>query len=283
MVEIRAVDGSPGRLGEVAAFLRGTWPRTTRLTPAYLDWLYNRAPDGAALANNLYRDGRLVAHLAALPIRALYHGRETRGVLTVNIASHPDIRGTGLFTRLATESYERAAATGYAFHIAIPNAQSTPLYTGRLGNQLLGPLDVKLGVGPVAPRREVEGLQFARLWTPEALAWRLAPPNRPYRVQYRNGCGCLYAATGRFGIYVEVGSFARELLPAGLPELAAPHPVRLWIGADRSRDWSRSAYVDIPLRLRPSPLNFICRDLTGKGRLLDPARVRLDVLDFDAY
>jgi hypothetical protein len=31
------------------------------------------------------------------------------------------------------------------------------------------------------------------------------------------------------------------------------------------------------------PLNLIFLDLTGRGRRLDPERVKFDALDFDAY
>jgi hypothetical protein len=35
--------------------------------------------------------------------------------------------------------------------------------------------------------------------------------------------------------------------------------------------------------LRPAPLNFVFRDLSGRERRIDPARLRYSALDFDAY
>jgi len=42
-------------------------------------------------------------------------------------------------------------------------------------------------------------------------------------------------------------------------------------------------YFDVPARLRPSPLNLLWYDLTGQDRRHDPAKVRYEVFDFDAY
>jgi hypothetical protein len=102
-------------------------------------------------------------------------------------------------------------------------------------------------------------------------------------VQYRGEFGHLYAPTGKLGVFVEIGMFERRMLPEGLPTLEAPHPFRLWIGVDPSRKWRRSLYFNLPVRFRPSPLNLLFYDLTDQKRVFDPARVRYDVFDFDAY
>ena len=56
---------------------------------------------------------------------------------------------------------------------------------------------------------------------------------------------------------------------------------KIWIGLDPAMRWGGAAYLNIPLRFRPSPLNLIFKDLTGQGRVLDPARMRFDAMDFD--
>jgi hypothetical protein len=37
------------------------------------------------------------------------------------------------------------------------------------------------------------------------------------------------------------------------------------------------------VRLRPAPLHFAFRDLLGSDRRPDPAALRIQALDFDAY
>ena len=60
-------------------------------------------------------------------------------------------------------------------------------------------------------------------------------------------------------------------------------PLRLWVGLDARAQWWRSAYVDLPMKLRPSPLYLIFLDLTDQGRTIEPARVRWRALDFDTF
>ena len=57
---------------------------------------------------------------------------------------------------------------------------------------------------------------------------------------------------------------------------------RFLIGLDERR-WARSLYLDLPERAKPSPLNFVFSDLTGRQRSPDAATARLSLLDFDAY
>jgi hypothetical protein len=151
------------------------------------------------------------------------------------------------------------------------------------GYQNLGPLAVKLGVGRVPPGRDDADLELVRVWKPDTVAWRLQHPAQPYRVRRRDGRAHLYAPTGRFGIWVEIGSFPSAWIPESTPAFRPANPLRLWIGADPTRDFARSLYVDVPLRLRPSPLYMLFGDLTGRDRRIDPARFRYDVFDFDAY
>jgi len=48
-------------------------------------------------------------------------------------------------------------------------------------------------------------------------------------------------------------------------------------------DWSASAFLPIPMRLRPSPLNLVYKDLTGGSFVPDADRIVFRSLDFDAF
>ncbi|HYO58518.1 hypothetical protein, partial [Archangium sp.] len=123
------------------------------------------------------------------------------------------------------------------------------------------------------------------LWDRELLAWRLANPSRAYRLRQRGESVRVEAPTGKAGIQAILGDFPRPLCPTSLEHTApfSPNPVRLWLGIDPSRRFQRSLYPPIPERLRPSPLNLIYRDLSGKRPSLDVSRLRFRALDFDAY
>jgi GNAT superfamily N-acetyltransferase len=276
------IDPSPEGLASLQKLLRLGFPQASHLTAAYLDWAYLQNPSGRALGCNAYAGAEPVAHLAMQPFEAEIEGRRQRGVMAHNLVTHPAHRGRGLFTRIAEQSLRAATESGFDFAMAIVNQNSTPGFVRKLGYQLVCPLDARLGIG-TAPDGEGCEPQYRRLWSRETLAWRLGPPHRPYRVRPSDGCRTVFADTGSFGIQVQLGRFPAELLPGDLPALGGGNPVRLWIGLDPGRRGSRSAYVNLPLRLRPSPLNFVFLDLTGQGRTLDPNRIAFRAVDFDAY
>ena len=140
---------------------------------------------------------------------------------------------------------------------------------------------MKIGVGPVPPSRMDASTELYRNWDAGGIAWRLQHPAEPYRVSYRGDVGHLFGL--RQAGHLGSGAFPRSLLPDSLAPLRTPSPLRLYIGADKTRDWSRSAYVDVPHRFRPSPLIMLFHDLTEQKRRFHPDRARYDLFDFDAY
>lgn len=281
--DIRPYDPSPEGLDELASLLRAALPRATYFDRAYLDWTYRGNPDGPAIALNAYA-GRLVAHFAATAFRARHHGVEELGVQPQHAVTDPGHRGRGLFVSLVGMVLERAAAAGYRFAVMPANAASFPLFVQRLGFRPVRPLDVRVGVGPLPqPRDEpAVGLDFERVWSAEALAWRLARPDLPYRALRGRDRARIFS-TSVAGIPVELGSYPLAHVPESLPAASPWHPLRAWIGLDPRRRWWGRPFVNVPLRLRPAPLHLVFRDLTDAGRRLDPDRVRADMLDYDQF
>jgi hypothetical protein len=216
-----------------------------------------------------------------IPIRARLFGRVENGVWPFQLATHPGHRLQGLFSAFVEESFGICRERGYTFFAGVGNQNSTPIFVKKWGYQNIRQLDVKLGLGLPPRSGDDAALELVRLWDRDTIAWRLGHPPEPYRVVARRGRGHLFARGPR-GIPVQVGEFPADLLPE-LPRLRRPRPLRLWIGADPTRDWSRTTFRDVPKRLWPSPLHLLFYDLTGEKRRLDPARVRYEVFDFDAY
>ena len=281
--DIRQLEHSNADLAEVQALLRQAFPDAHHLDQDYLQWSYLDNPEGRALGFNAYHEKTLAAHYVTQPLRAQLTEGEERGLLSLHTATHPRYQGQGLFTQLARRTFEEARSLGFEFVVGVANAASTPGFVRKLGFQLVAPLDVRIGLGP--PRFGSSGTAtnpcFAASWSPERLSWRCACPARLYSALPGGQHTALYAPTGRAGILAELGSFQSDHVPLGLARTTGWNPIRLWMGLDpRPR---AGAYLPLPGRLRPSPLNLIFLDLTGKQRQLDPERVRFRALDFDAY
>ncbi len=286
MSDIRPLDLSPAGIKRTCELLNVVYPDAPHITPAFLDRLYNGNPLGPSFGFSAFEDDRLVGHYLMIPVLTLLHGVEERGIWPFQLATHPRARGKRLFTALAERSFSAAREQGFGHLVGVGNAMSTPILVSKWGFQNICQLDARLGIGSMPERRgeDLRNLELVREWPDkEGIAWRLSHSARPYQVKYRGERGHLYAPTGKFGIPVEIGSFDRHLLPKDLPSLKTLNPLRLWIGVDPGRDWSRSLYFNIPVRFRPSPLNLLLYDLTDKKRTFHPGKVRYEIFDFDAY
>lgn len=283
MIDIRPIDLSPEGIERTCRLLRVVYPHARQLTPAYLGRIYNGNPLGPTFGLSAFVNDELVGHFLMTRIVARIFGNREAGAGPVQLATHPGYEGKGLFTALVEESFGAARGRGCTFLSGVGNQHSTPLFVRKWGFQSICTLDVKLGVGPIPESRAGDECELMRIWDAPSIAWRLQHPVKPYHVEYKDGIGHLYAPAGKPGIWVQVGAFPAHLLPNHLPPLRTQSPLRLFIAADKSRDWSRSLYVDVPVRLRPSPLHLLFHDLTDQKRRFNPSRVRYDVFDFDAY
>lgn len=262
---------------KITELLQITFPHAKKYTESFVDWQYDQNPIGKMVGYNAFLDNELAAHYALMPIKAKVFGKEELGLLSLNTATHPKHRGKKLFTRLATDSYALAREQGYGFVIGVANAQSTHGFLRKLDFQLVGPLEAKLGLGPLKKKKKKIEVDYEKCWDQETLSWRLANPSWNYRVHN----GRISSATDKKGIKAILMDM--DTNEVGEKKSIGYRPMNLWLGVDDTIDWGKSFYFDIPEKFKPSPLNLIFKDLTGKGRLFNFSSVRFRALDFDAY
>ena len=273
------LDHSERGYEQLSALMRAVFPKARHLTPRYFEWHYGRNPDGQAIGCNAFRGDELVGHMAAHVFPCRLEGEDRRGMYTVNGAVHPLHRGRRLQSRISAAMFEEATARGYAFCLATGNKWSTgPLLTRF---KMLRPLDARLGFGLPGRRESGPGPSVERIWSDSALEWRLANPEGRYSAIRNGERTAILAETGLPGVGAILHQGPTRDGLAGFGK--APGPVRLWLGLDPEVDWSGSAFLPIPMRLRPSPLNLVYKDLTGGDFVPDPDRIVFRGLDFDAY
>ena len=272
-------------LAAYAQLLSACFPTTDKFTPAYLQWLYRDNPDGVAVGFDAWQDEQLAAHYVCIAARAHVHGAPVPVLLSLNTATHPAHQGKGLFTRLATLTYAAGASQGYHGVYGVANANSTPGFLRKLDFQLVRPLEARIGLGRLPPRRSSASQRsFARLWDQRSLAWRAACPGKPLQARPR---GALWQvqATALSAFVPAYAELDAAHLPAALA-LPGAHatfsPVRLFLGLRPDADGGYGRYMSIPQRLRPSPLNLIWLPLAGSTQLA-PEAIDFSFLDFDAY
>lgn len=279
--ELRPVTVDAATMAKMAALLRAAFPGAHHFTEEVLHWQYLENPDGTAVGFNAWKGDELAGHYVALPMKAMVDGHTEAGLLSLNTATHPSHQGKGLFTRLAKATYAHAAEAGFGFVVGVANLNSTHGFTKKLGFELVSPLQARMGIGPLPKMDAQADVRFAHAWEPASLAWRLRHPAHTYSKKQERGRTLILSERKQYGARYVMGMHELSGLEAYFPEEAGSVHRKVWIGLDPGMDWAGTAYLNIPLRFRPAPLNLIFKDLTGQGRSLRADRVRFDALDFD--
>ena len=100
-----------------------------------------------------------------------------KGVLSLNTATHPNFQGKGLFTKLATMTYDIVRSSGRSFVIGVANGNSTYGFINKLGFCLVGSLDMKIGFGKI---KIDDSKSVCRVWQENEIHWRLKNPSANY-------------------------------------------------------------------------------------------------------
>lgn len=267
---------------EYSAFLSSPFVVTSdffkeeRTTPEYLSWQYATNPSGQALGYSAIYDGKIVGHFSTLPIEHYIYGRRTKGLLALNLVTHPEHRGKGLFLEMCRRTFDDAVSSDYQYIIGVANQNSTHGLVDRLGFELVSSLDVIAGYGNLMLDKQSD-YAFRSLWDHEKLIWRLSNPSARY---YLNN-DSIICPTGKFGIYAQMfqgidrGSIFNETD-------RDKSKLRVWIGLAKYRH-NFSTHIKIPQIFKPVPLNFIFKNLQGNNWKLLKQDVLLELFDFDAF
>jgi GNAT superfamily N-acetyltransferase len=281
-MELVATGFDDERLRKYAALFAACFPDAGHLGENYLRWLYRDNPAGTVVGFDAWEGDRLAAHYVCVPASVRIGGAPMRALLSLNTATHPDFQGKGLFTKLADRTYSAGATQGFDLVYGVANANSTPGFVRKLGFSLVTPLDSWIGIGRLRgiDAAGVDGADFVRSWPQNELAWRLGNPARPVRsVALADGTTGFVASSGRTGVR------AWAQLPGDLAADArgsAGLGARVFLGKLPGVPGPRGAYVAIPDRMRPSPLNLIVRGL-NREFALDAKNLFFNFLDFDAF
>lgn len=186
---------SEEKLRLYSQFLSSCFPLAKIFNEEYLKWLYRDNPAGHVLGFDAWSGGELVAHYVCIPTTLNIEGEEISALLSLNTATAPSHQGKGLFTRLANKTYELAKGQGFSAVFGVSNRNSTYGMTEKLGFQLVQPLDVRIGFGPLKINfNKVKSLvQFQRVWSDESLHWRCRNPNNKVNIRQKGDKSVAFA------------------------------------------------------------------------------------------
>ena len=282
--KFKSLDLSEKGIEDISNLLKISSLNRVNKTPQLLNWQYNLNPLGKAIGYNAYIDQPLVAHYVNQPILATIDGGQVKGLLSFNIATHPNHRKKGLFIKLANLTYQLAKSQGYKFVIGVANENSIHGLTNKLGHQIIKPLDIRVGIGKLNISYNTNDAHYERYWNHDLLDWRLSNPNREYELKSYDEYNLIFSPMGKIGLKAIVGCFPKSI---SLPEMESSKTTSLnpmiWAGIDNNINWKNSLYLELPNFLRPSPMILHYKGLDQYFNKIYTKRVKFRGIDFDVF
>ena len=253
-------------------------------SPSFLDWLYNKNPNGKAITYNVFDNENIIAHFSLVPITITYNKKNFKSALSVLTAVDEKYRGLYLFYRIANKTFELAKSMGFKFIIGVANDISAELFVKSFQFKSISPLEVKVGLNAFQ-KKNYAFPNFKIFWNNETLSWRLNNPRFKYQI---------YESKKEFKIYnnnykifnIDMGSFSKEEYSFLIDHKNKANfnflPFSIWIGLD---DYSTKKLFsfNLPNFLKPSALNFIIKDLTSEKIEIEKKDIKFNLIDFDIF
>lgn len=283
--EYRPIE-SGADLEKILGLMKAAFPSATIFTSEYLKWLYWENPVGDAVGFNCWAGDELVGHVASLPQTVVIKGREEKAILLLNVATHPKTRGKGHFVGLVKRTIEAATEQGFAAVLGVANAQTYRAYELKFKFQNVAGLAAHVEMLPhsVNMHWATERADLFQKWDDATLAWRLRNPNNPLKV-VNSGPDCI-VVEGKSSMPV---IRSRAVIPRGSIGVRARRSAMravgpaVVIGLAPEGTMRRRLALDVPEKLRPSPLRLVYKNLRQPDDKLNPADVLYSFLDFDAF
>lgn len=273
--QITKSNTSADNISAYSRLLSTVFSKTHKFTVDFLNWQYSQNPHGTIVGTDAFFEGELVAHHATIPVSYTIFGQQAKGLLAINNVTHPDHQGKGLFSKLGNATFEEAKSLNYDFVITVTNSNSTYGYLNKFGFRQISPLEVKIGCGKIITSKK-SSLIFSN-WDFESLNWRLKNPSAKY---FRDNQAVM-SKTDVYGMFAQIKN-CEEVLPLGLNINQGKALFNTWIGLSKDKKVS-GCFINMPDKLKPSPLNLLFKDLQGHIPMFDKDQICFELADFDAF
>lgn len=264
------------------------FPKSSRFTINYIDWLYKFNPNGSVFGFDAWNGNDLVAHYACIPAPLKIHGQFVNSLQSINTATKKAYQGKGLFTKLAELTYHHASSQGFDCVFGVANKNSSGVFLNKLNFQLISPLYAHIFLGNIEFDDSLldENIHFSRYWSSESVEWRTKNPSNPISF-YKDNNQFIFKADiipNIIGIQssLTINSKESKLISNKYPEIKNSF-FNLFLGLYPEGYIKNKITLNIPFFLRPSPLNLIYKSLDKSNLNLKKNDIYFNFLDFDPY
>jgi len=102
-------------------------------TPQHFIWWFEYNPTGDFNIYLAIYNGQIIGVSCHSAFRMLHDGQEHIISFPLNVLTHPDYRGQGIFSKLQMANEKHAKRIGCPFMLSFPNAVSTPIFLNKFG------------------------------------------------------------------------------------------------------------------------------------------------------
>ena len=250
----------------------------------FLNWLYNENPNGKAIVNNVYENEKIIAHFALVPIKVLYNGKAYKSALSVFNAVDENHRNLYLFYQLASKSFEIAKLENIKFVMSVASEASSKLYVKCFKFKLISPLKVQIGLSKFQEKNN-QPHKFEVLRDKTTLKWRLNNPRFKYQIYKENHRSIIF--NNNYKLFKMNMGYVNNKEVDPLNEIISKstfnlNPINIWMGLNNNLKNINMSF-DFPEILKPSPSNFIIKDLKSKETNLSKEDIKFNLIDYEVF
>lgn len=248
----------------------------------YYEWLYKQNPNGSYIGVDCIYDNEIIGQVGGIPFPYNYEGKICKVLLSINVCVSPDHQGKKIFNKLAQKLESYAKEEKFKFIIAIANKSATPAWIKSISMQNIGQLNASIGYGNYGLKKlRLEQSDFFVMWNKKTIEWRINNPEN--KINLINLEKKSYFLTNTNINFLKIFSildwnnFDKNNNKKHISILP-----KLFVGLIPKKK-TNFLSLDLPNFLRPSPLNFLYKDLSGNNNKIEKEKCFFSFLDFDAF
>ena len=249
----------------------------------YLDWLYNKNPDGEYIGLDCFDDENLIGQVGGIPHEFIFNKKKVNFIISIMVCVDPKYQGQWLFSKMLVKFEQIIKDLNFDGIIGIANKSATPFWQRSINMKNLGPLDVFIGYGKLNDHKiNKSKYNFYTLWSKKNLEWRIKNPSNKTFFQLNNKNKLVFSNTNFFFIdaYSPIIFFEDDITELQSIKRNICKPI-VYVGL--INEFKKTPLLfNLPAFLKPSPLNFLYKFLKT-DQILEPKELFFTFLEFDAF
>lgn len=255
----------------------------TKRSQTYFEWFYGKNPLGEYIGIDAVdvKKGLQIGQVGGVPFEFNYNGKKIKVLQAVQICLDKNYRENGIFGKMAARLEDYAIEEKFSLIITIANKLARPAWEHTISMKYLTQLDVLLGYGSLGlDELEISDDIFCSIWDKKRIHWRKNNPINKVSMFKKQKIKLFSPSV--LSLF-EVFSFIKcKDLNLNFDKEKLKILPNLFIGLAPQYK-NNFFYLRIPEFLKPSPLNFLYKDISNENIILNKKKCYFTYLDFDAY